>query len=328
MKFAFITHFDGPITSRGKWPSNNNCIEAWCYLMNADHFSGTYGDEKTWDTLRKYDVIMVNQNTTMFSLTCQVKKNCPNAFLIAVAEGSVCDIGRFDNKTLNLMVQAARACDVYGVLVDWSVSYYSLITSRPVRWIGVPFYPEFFKPYKIDPAKKDSSSPIIGLQNPLGGGRNGVISLLIASRLRNSRILLPGTEPGHEDLIKTLGLKNINGAPYLDWKQYAERYSQAYIGIHLDTLYTWGRFPLDMAALGIPVIGSNRNQTNNILWPELTVDPIQETGVAVLVAQRLLKDRTYYLAQINRAYKALENFTAVSTKRRLLDIIRDVKKDR
>lgn len=83
---------------------------------------------------------------------------------------------------------------------------------------------------------------------------------------------------------------------------------------------------MDMAALGIPVIGSNRNQTNRLLWPELTVDPVKETGATLLLAQRLVENKAYYLAQVQCAHKALNGFAPEIAKKRLLDIIKEFKK--
>lgn len=324
MKVAFITHNYGLLASTGKWTSKADCIEAWSHLMDADHFCGTEGNQQSWETLNQYDVIMVNQNTTMYELTEKIKENCPGPFLIAVADGCARDMAKFNSETLCSMIRAARACDMYGTLIDWAIPNYELITTKPVRWIGVPFYPEFFLPGKIDTVQKNSSQPIIGLQNSLCNTRNGLLSLLVASSIKTGKILLPSREPGWEGAINQLGLNNVELFPYSDWTEFMQRYSQAYFCVHLDTLYTFGRFPLDMAAMGIPVIGTDRNQTNKVLWPELTVDPVKEIPRAQYLACRLINDKDFYTRQIESGTAGLAEFSPVVTKKRLLDLIEEL----
>lgn len=321
MRFAFINNGGGLVTHVGKWSSKAPCIESWAHLLDADFFSGVEGIQQTWESLNQYDVIMVNQNNTMFDLTCKIKENCKHPFLIAVAEGSACNIGHFGNIELCSMIRAAQACDMYGILVDWAAPYYQSITSKPVRWIGIPFYKEFFEPHKINPSEKDRSLPIIGLQNALGDGRNGVLSLLVASKVQGASILLPCLQAGWEELLNTLDIKNVRPFNYLGWVDYIKKYKQAYLCIHLDSLYTYGRFPLDMAALGIPVVGSNRNQSQILLWPGLTVDPIKEIKKAESLVHKLINNQPFYVSQTEYAREAIAGFTPEKAKTRLLNII-------
>lgn len=324
MKFAFITHNYGLLRHMGKWSSTADCIEAWCHLLDADHFCGTEGNQQSWETLNQYDVIMVNQNTTMYELTWKIKEHCPVPFLVGVADGCARDMAKFNSEVLCSMIRASRACDMYGSLVDWAVNNYQLITSVPVRWIGVPFYPSFFGAHKIATEQKNCRWPVIGLQNSLCNTRNGLLSLLVAGSIKTGKILLPYRTPGWDEAINLLGLNNVELFPYSDWQVFMERYSQAYFCVHLDTLYTWGRFPLDMAAMGIPVIGTDRNQTNKVLWPELTIDPVKEIFRAQQLACRLVNDKEFYTKQIESGTAGLAEFTPTATKKRLLDNIKEL----
>jgi len=321
MRFAFISHADRTLTLNPKWVSKAHCIESWALALDADHLSGTSGDSSTWASLNHYDVILVNQNTTMYNLTCDIKKNCPHPLLVAVAEGSISDIARFSAKELYMMTRAARSCDLYGILVDWAAPCYSQLTDKPVRWIGLPFYNEFFSPYIRSPRKKNPTRPTIALQHSPGNGRNGLAGLIAASKIPNAKLLVPGSNLSAQRLTDLLGIKNAHHFPYLSWHDYLPKYTHAYLAIHLDTLYTYGRFPLDMAALRIPTIGSNRNHTNKILWPQLTVDPIKEIPRAHQLALRLINDKAFYLAQLQTARAALSQFSPDIAKARLLKII-------
>lgn len=325
MKFAFISYADHTVTLNEKWTSKAHCIESWALALDADHLSGNSGNTRTWKTLNQYDVILINQNTTMYNLTCEIKKNSPRPFLVAVAEGSVCDIARFSPPELNMMIRAARSCDLYGILIDWAAPSYSQLTNKPIRWIGLPFYTEFFAPYRRAPRKKSALHPLIALQHSPGNGRNGLASLLIASRIPAAKILVPGATPRSQRLIDLLDIKNVDHFPYLSWTNYMTKYTHAYLAVHLDTLYTYGRFPLDMAALGIPTIGSDRNHTNRILWPQLTVDPIRGIHAAHKLATRLINDKDFYLSQINSAREALSQFSPDNAKNRLLTTINQLR---
>lgn len=326
MRFAFISSADRHVTLNPKWTSKAHCIESWALALDADHFSGTVGDRHTWEILSSYDVILVNQNTTMYDLTFEIKKNCPRCFLVAVAEGSVSDISTFSAVNLRMMIRAARSCDLYGILIDWAAPCYSQLTNKPVRFIGLPFYPEFFSPFRIPFRKKKIDSPLIALQHSPGCGRSGLSSLIISSKIPGAKIFSPGLRSGTQELINFLGVKHVDHFPYLEWQEYIRKYAPAYLAIHLDTLYTYGRFPLDMAALGIPTIGSNRNQTNNILWPKLTVDPIKHIPLAQKLALRLINESGFYLSQVESARAALPGFSSDIAKNRLLKIINELRK--
>ncbi len=321
MKFAFISHADRSVTLNPKWTSKAHCIESWALALDADHLSGVSGSPKIWAALNTYNVILINQNTTMYNLTCEIKKNCPHPFLVAIAEGSVSDISTFSAKNLLMMIRAARSCDLYGILINWAAPCYSQLTNKPVHWIGLPFYSEFFAPHRTHPRKKKPENPVIALQHSPGSGRNGLSGLVIASKIPGAKILCPGLRSDSQELIDLLGVKNVDHFPYLEWHDYIHKYSRAYLAIHLDTLYTYGRFPLDMAALGIPTIGSNRNQTNKILWPQLTVDPIKEIPLAQKLALRLIDDRKFYIEQVESGLFALTQFDPDDAKNRLLNII-------
>ncbi len=324
MKFAFISHANQVIKLNSKWTSKAHCIESWALALDADHFSGTSGDGETWKVLDKYDVILINQNTTMFALTRDIRQRCPHPFLIAVAEGSVSDIATFSSKTMIAMIRAATACDLYGTLLDWAAPCYSLITDKPVRWIGLPFYTEFFFPYRIAHRKRPAKNPIIALQHCPGNHRNGLASFLVAARVKGCKILVPGKTQASQDLIAHLAVPSVDHFPYLSWMEYLKKYASAYFAIHLDTLYTYGRFPLDMAALGVPTIGSNRNQTNKVLFPELTLDPIKDISRAHQLAARLISDETFYSRQVESGRKALSLFAPDIARSRLLAIIHDL----
>lgn len=321
MRFAFISYANHVVTLNDKWTSKAHCIESWALALDADHLSGIAGDTRTWKTLNQYDVILINQNTTMYNLTCEIKKNSPRPFLVAVAEGSVSDISTFSPPELSMMIRAARSCDLYGILIDWAAPSYAQLTNKPIRWIGLPFYTEFFAPYRRSPLKKNPLRPLIALQHSPGNGRNGLASLLVASRIPAARLLVPGATPRSQRLIDLLAIKNVDHFPYLPWSEYMPKYSRAYFAVHLDTLYTYGRFPLDMAALGIPTIGSDRNHTNRFLWPRLTVDPIRGIPSAHKLASRLINDKDFYLEQIHSAQEALSQFSPDNAKNRLLNII-------
>lgn len=328
MKFAYIGHKYGLVSKVAKWTSKSDCIEAWSYLLDADHFLGTEGDLKTWKRLNQYDVILINQNTSLYELTWLVKKNCPSPFLVAIADGCVRDMAKFNSKTLNNMIRAARACDLYGTLVDWSVPNYKLITHKPVRWIGVPFFAEFFSSHRVNIIEKNKTRLTIGLQNSLCNTRNGLLSLLVAKSVNPARILLPCRDPGWEKTIELLDIQGVEFYLYADWPEFIKRYRNAHFCVHLDTLYTFGRFPLDMAAMGIPVIGSNRNETNKILWPDLTIDPVKDIEKAKGLAKRLTEDKDFYTAQVEAGMNNLAWYSPQITRRRLLEAIKEIENNK
>jgi hypothetical protein len=67
----------------------------------------------------------------------------------------------------------------------------------------------------------------------------------------------------------TLGITQL---PYLEWNQWISELSKRRVGIHMMRTHAAGTFTLNCSYLGIPCIGYNGLDTQQILHPNLSVD--------------------------------------------------------
>ena len=70
-------------------------------------------------------------------------------------------------------------------------------------------------------------------------------------------------QPGEEQFVKHL--------PYMNWKQWIHKLNEFKIGVHLMRTHAAGTFALNCAYLGIPCIGYEGLDTQEICHPDLTV---------------------------------------------------------
>lgn len=95
-----------------------------------------------------------------------------------------------------------------------------------------------------------------------------------------------------------------------------------YCGYH-----TYGRTSVDMAAIGVPMIGSNRIESMNRCFPELAIDPLDGKKFVEL-ATRLWTDEEFYCDIIEKARKRVEFYNYVNSKRRFLGALEEVERRR
>ena len=107
--------------------------------------------------------------------------------------------------------------------------------------------------------------------------------------------------PGEEQLVNIL--------PYVQWNEWIVQLSQFKYGVHLMPTQAAGTFALNCAYLGIPNIGYEGLDTQEVLHPNLTV-PMGDLLSAKMLAQKLVEDQDFYEEQ-SRA--ALTNYKNVYT---------------
>jgi hypothetical protein len=101
----------------------------------------------------------------------------------------------------------------------------------------------------------------------------------------------------------------IHHLPFMSWRNWIHELNKFKIGIHLMRTHAAGTFALNCAYLGIPCIGYEGLDTQQICHPECTVK-IGDLSAAKKIAKRLCNDERFYLYCSNKAkvsYK--ENFS-------------------
>lgn len=101
---------------------------------------------------------------------------------------------------------------------------------------------------------------------------------------------------------------------------YAEA-GKAKLWLNLDDRYTWGRYVLDAAALGVPIISTVNTGHATKLFPDLTVDSPFAIDQAVLIARTLLNDPEFAQSVCDRAWEGLQEYTPERVTQRLWTIL-------
>lgn len=99
-------------------------------------------------------------------------------------------------------------------------------------------------------------------------------------------------QPGEEHLLKHL--------PYLSWTEWIYTLNKFKYGVHLMRTFAAGTFALNCAYLGIPCIGYEGLDTQEVCHPKLTVK-VGDLITAKKLMKQLKEDTSFYLEQSETA---------------------------
>ena len=88
------------------------------------------------------------------------------------------------------------------------------------------------------------------------------------------------------------------------------------------TYHSYSRSTVDTAALGIPVVGSNRTQSCNVCYPYTVVDPYDVTAARNLI-KKLIEDKEFYDLVVKTALEKVEFYNHENSKHRYLECLKD-----
>ena len=89
------------------------------------------------------------------------------------------------------------------------------------------------------------------------------------------------------------GMPNLNHLPYMDWSDWINNLSQFKYGVHLMPTHAAGTFALNCAYYGIPCIGYEGLDTQELCFPHLTIE-MGNLNKAKQLAERLKTDKDFY----------------------------------
>ena len=108
-----------------------------------------------------------------------------------------------------------------------------------------------------------------------------------------------------------------------DMAEFYDILSQCKFVINLADRNTPGRLQAEAAFLGVPVIGSNRLELQNELFPELAVTPY-ELETAVKLAKVLLENPEQGEILAQKAVKKLQAYNYGRSKRKFMKLLREI----
>lgn len=118
----------------------------------------------------------------------------------------------------------------------------------------------------------------------------GGFNSLIAAKESNEKIYAP--QMGRMEK-EELSLEDINHLPYMQWTDWIKALSRVKFAIHLNPNSIGGTFSLNCAYLGIPCIGNQDSNTQNLCFPSLSIRPDNMKAAKTLV-KMLSTNETFY----------------------------------
>lgn len=301
------------LNTHGKWEEAGNEIRSWSHAMGGDVYYG-HGIED-YTIFDKYDITMIELKDSMLSVAKSISM-LSSTKLVGLTEGDLMNRD-WHSTTYAKYIDVLNRVDLVGIINDKAYDIMKCLTIKPVRMIGIPY-----------PLEWASSNQLGKLEYPiveLGStptNRGGIWTLATFNQLGVKGIVYTEDTSDIESTIKmSNGLLTIGFNT--DWQNYYREHSRYHMGLHLDDRATWGRFPLDCASAGMPCISTKGSYTQEILFPDLTVD-YYDVRKAIELTNRLLKDKSFFDYSIQFAQEKIKQFDLQPTKDRFIRIMEEI----
>ena len=108
--------------------------------------------------------------------------------------------------------------------------------------------------------------------------------------------------------------------PYLGVDGWYSGLSRFEIALDLYTTNSVGRFGMDCAGVGIPLVASDRQDSSKLLWPFTTVDPFVPMP-AITFVSKLLSNAEFYERVEQTALRNLKHFGFPASKERMMRVL-------
>jgi hypothetical protein len=275
MNIAFFTEMG----FQGKVPrshSNMRTEFAWMCALNTDHYNINQIPEKEYDL----GIVIIPKKNPEFDIN-NLKLRCKK--IAVIQEGPNWFFQDYDLSRQIWYFNTLTSADIIFTHNEPDRKYYQGLTNHPdVRVLPSLMIEESIG--KLDDVERNGV--IIG--GNFVSWYGGFDSFIIAQELDNGKVYAPSMgrkQPGEEQLLTHL--------PYLEWKDWIHALNKFKYGIHLMRTHAAGTFALNCSYLGIPCIGYQGLNTQEILHPNLTVE-LGDMQSARKIALQLKNDVGFY----------------------------------
>lgn len=207
--------------------------------------------------------------------------------------------------------------------------YQTAIPSKPVIKGGLPFP---FESYEATFGKyRDSDKKYIGLGvGASDNDRNFISNILVFERLRMDDPSLVGVFLSIPETLMPYctyladKVENVYIQQRTGMSDYYDILSQCKVVINLADRNTPGRLQGEAAFFGVPVVGSDRFELQNELFPSLATTPYALEHARSLV-EGLLADPEYSKTLTDLAYQKLHKYDFQSSKRKFNKLLKQIR---
>ena len=292
MNIAFVTEM-GFVGKIPRAHLNMRVEFAWMCALGADHYPHNVTPHKKYDMI----VVILPKKGLDAWIESEVFQNLRShcSKLAIMQEGPHWYFQDYDVRTQFWFYSVMSSVDVIFVHNQLDKKYYSgILENQTIHVLPSLMIEDSVKNFTVD-----------GRNGVMVGGNfchwyGGFDSYIIASDLSDD-VYAPSMgrmQQGEEHLIKHL--------PYTNWKEWIYALNKFKWGIHLMRTHAAGTFSLNCSYLGIPCIGYNGLDTQEVLHPNLSVDVGDLQTARKLVLK--LKDEEFYKEQSDITKKMYKEF--------------------
>jgi hypothetical protein len=274
MEIAFFTEmgFQGKIS---RTHENMRTEFAWMVALNADHYNINSIPTKQYDL----GIIIIPKNNPNFNIN-ELKIICKK--IAVMQEGPHWYFQDYDLSKQIWYYNTLIESDIIFTHNKVDKIYYKGLTNHP----NIKIMPSLMIEDAIGKLKRvDRNGVIIG--GNFVNWYGGFDSYIVAQEITDT-VYAPSMgrkQSGEEELV--------NHLPYMNWKQWIHKLNEFKIGIHLMRTHAAGTFALNCAYLGIPCIGYEGLDTQEICHPELTIK-LGDLEEAKKLITSLKEDEKFY----------------------------------
>lgn len=109
---------------------------------------------------------------------------------------------------------------------------------------------------------------------------------------------------------------------YCEYPEFIPYLSRTYLNMDIPPDFVGGRGVVDAAALGIPTIGSTTSYSQNLIWPELAVDPYDFKSASVLL-DLFREDFVFYGEMVHQGVERSKQFGLDASRSRLIRMLEE-----
>lgn len=305
-----------------------NHINIWATIMGGTVYSGPHFDRGDYgldyDYFNEFDLVMVALRQENIDAGIKVKQRS-KAKVVIFLDAEVDHFTTHITRDLQAkMVELLNIVDAVAVLHDESIPLFKALTSRPVGLVGLPFplkkVREMCPP--VQKREEIELGSIIGASSIRN--RDGLVNLAALSEIGMQGVVdirAPVEMEYVQSIRKYATLPQIKFRfNTFGWDYYITQANYSLLGLHLDYRYTWGKFPIECAAVRMPCVAPPSLYTQKILFPRLCVPYYDIDGAAALM-RKLVSDAGFYEETVAYAESQLVFFGYDKTRKRLLDLI-------
>lgn len=309
-----------------------NGIEAFVFAFKADYIGWKYLKE---EDVSQYELIIANLNYLRQEYLKHaeiLKKHNFSAKWVVLVEGDVYDYLAI-NESFRFILNNA---DFVNVINKHTESYFQAQTKKPCQYIGIPYPLEGIQKFTVPIEERNEQ--ILLCSDP----KKRNTDYLAASQLglplfgfteiysRNIQGITKNFKDNSSFFDKYIGVKQVQEfftSPSIvveqtvDLTQIFNKIASKKLWMNLDSRYTWGRYILDAATLGMPIISTESTGHASVLFPETTIPNAFMIDTAVDIGNKLLSDKGFYSAVSSYATEQLKNYGLEDIPNKLLTSI-------